>query len=122
MQRGHSVTRRGRDQSIVLAGEEGTARYEQCANLKLGTGREGIINIVFGASLENMKLLPKGVRRSLRLPFVPRGSWASWVHEHADHGSLRHYLAQQPQLLTLHGSGDEGHAGDITSRPVETAH
>jgi len=116
------VTRRQRDQLIALAGEGCIAPNEECANLILGKGREDIINISLAASLENMKLLPKGVRRRLRLSLMPLGASASWIYEHAHHGSFRHHLAQQPQLLTLHGSGNVEHAGDIASRPVETAH
>src|SRR4029450_6234933 len=122
MQHRHSVTRRQRDQLIALAGEECIGRNEKCANPILGKGSEDIINIAFAASLENMKLLPKGLRRRLRLSFLPLGTWASWIHEHADHGSRRHNLAQQPQLLTLHRSGDGEDAGNITSWPVETPH
>src|SRR5262245_30597440 len=106
MQRGHTVTRRQRDQLIALPGEECIARNEECANLILGKGREGTINIALAASLENMKLLPKGARCSLRLSFLLLETSASRIYEHADHRSLRHHLAQQPQLLTLHGSGD----------------
>jgi hypothetical protein len=122
MQGGHSVTRGQRYQLIALTGEECIGPNEECANLILGKGSEGIINIALAASLENMKLLAKGLRRRLRLSFLPLGSWASWIHEHADHGSRRYNLAQQPQLLTLQGTGVEEHAGDITARPVETAH
>jgi hypothetical protein len=42
---------------------ETQARNEKCANPILGKGSEDIINIALAASLENMKLLPKGLRR-----------------------------------------------------------
>ena len=56
------MTRRQRDQLIALAGEECIGRNEKCANPISCKGREDIINIALGASLENMKLLPKGLR------------------------------------------------------------
>jgi hypothetical protein len=73
MQRGHSVTRRQRDQLIALPGEERIGPNEECANLILGKGREGTINIALAASLENMKLLPKGAR------FLPLGTSGSCI-------------------------------------------
>src|SRR4029453_11646373 len=115
MQHRHSVTRRQRDQLIALAGEECIGRNEKCANPILGKGSEDIINIVLGASLENMKLLTKVARRGLRLSFLHRGIWASWIQEHADYGSLRYHLAQQPQLLRGHGSRKGKTPGDIPS-------
>ena len=116
------MTRRQRDQLIALPGEECIGPNEEGANLILDKGCEGTINIVLGASLENMKLLTKVARRGLRLSFLHRGIWASWIQEHADYGRLRYHLAQQPQLLTCHGSRNGKHAGDITSGAVETAH
>jgi hypothetical protein len=89
----------------------------------LGKGRESRVEIAFAAGVHDENLLPKGTRRHLRLSFLRLGSRLGRVDEQANHGGLRHYLAQELQLLGMQvGAVVERNAGEITSRPVEVCH
>jgi hypothetical protein len=89
----------------------------------LGKGRESHVEIAFAAGVHDENLLPEGARRHLRVFFLRLGSRLGRVDEQANHGGLRHYLAQELQLLGMQvGAVVEGNAGEITSRPVEACH
>src|SRR5215472_11951525 len=62
-------------------------------------------------------------RRHLRVSFLRLGSCLGRVDEQTNHCGLRHYLAQELQLLGVQvGAVIEGDAGEITSRPAEACH
>ena len=63
----------------------------------------------------------KRARGDLRLAFLRLDSRHGRVDQHTNHCGLRHYLAQEFQLLGFQvGAVIKGNAGDITSRPVES--
>ena len=89
----------------------------------MGKGRESHVEIAFAASAHGDDLLPKGAFCRLHLSLLQLGIiHLGRVDEQANHGGLRHYLAQELQLLGIQiGAVVEGDAGEITPRPVEAA-
>src|SRR5262249_45411159 len=108
---------------VRVACEGRAARDEQRAGPLLGKGRESHIEIAFAADAQGENLLPEGARRHFRVSFLRLGSCLGRIVEQTNHGDLRHYLAQELQLLGVQvGAVVEGDAGEITSRPAEACH
>ena len=82
-------------------------------------GREGGVDLAFGAGVRDMKLQPERARRLLHLLDFGRRSGIVRVDQTGDRGRLRHQLAQQSQPLRDQLRGQSGDAGDVAARPVE---
>ena len=113
------MTRRQRDNWITPGEEERICGDEQRIGSLCEKGREGRVDVVLAADVEDMEPQPEYIRRGLQVSDLGFGNRSVRVHEHPDHHGLGNQLMQQLQLLRRELSSVEGRTRDIAARPVE---
>src|SRR5213076_476318 len=72
--RRNGIARRQRHELLAPAGEERISADEERPDLQLDEGREGGVDLAFGACLEDMELPPLDARRLLNVSHRPLGT------------------------------------------------
>src|SRR5215470_13270047 len=123
MDRGNPLSDRQRREPTDVAGEERIARDKERVGPLLGKGREGCLEIVFAADVQDESRHAERLRRRLRVLCLKLGLRTFGVNQYSYDGSIWQSLAQQLQLFRFQVCARvEENAGDIASRPVEACH
>ena len=85
--------------------------------MKFGEGREGGIDLAFGAGLQDRELHPRCARRRLHLSDNALGNRNVRVHEQGDDRSLGNHLEQQLQPLRHQVGCHLADAREVAARP-----
>ena len=114
MDRGNPLSDRQRREATDVAGEERIARDKQRVGPLLGKGREGRLEIVFAADVQDESRHAERLRRRLRVLCLKLGLRTFGVNQYSYDGSIWQSLAQQLQLLRFQVCARvEKNAGDI---------
>ena len=111
---------RQRDDLFAAADEECIVRQQQPAYLLADERREGRIEVVIVADAQQTQFLPRCVHRLPDVRQLCFGLRTAWVHK-TGNARLRTKLAQQFQSLRGQRARENGHASDVTPRPVEAS-
>jgi hypothetical protein len=92
---------------LVTAGvEERIGHDDDSAGPLFDEGREGRLNVGFGADVQIQVLLPQPVRCFHDFGFVDGGIRIVRVRQNRNHGGARHQVAQQLQTFRRQDSGE----------------
>ena len=100
--------------------EQRAGTDQERINWLLRKARKDRINIAAGGGFEDLDLLPNGRGRSPNVRDKGFSEGIVGIDQHGNAHGSRLQLMQQPKLLCPKLRHNEGDAGDVAARPVET--